>query len=125
MQDQFETYIRPQENGNKSEVRWAAVTDTRGLGLLATAQPTLNVSVHHYTPEDLTQARHTFDLAPRAETIWHLDYAQSGLGSQSCGPGPLPEYLLQPAETRFSVRLTPFSSETLFPMALSRREVAQ
>ena len=38
----------------------------RGLGLLATAQPLLNVSVHHYTPEDLTQARHTFDLKPRA-----------------------------------------------------------
>ncbi len=123
VQEQFETYIRPQENGNKSEVRWAAVTDARGLGLLATAQPLLNVSVHHYTPEDLTQARHTFDLAPRAETIWHLDHAQGGLGSQSCGPGPLPEYLLQPAETRFSVRLTPFSSETLSPMALSRREI--
>jgi beta-galactosidase/beta-glucuronidase len=123
VQDQFETYIRPQENGNKSEVRWAAITDARGLGLLATAQPLLNVSVHHYTPEDLTQASHTFDLAPRAETIWHLDHAQGGLGSQSCGPGPLPEYLLQPTETRFAVRLTPFSSETLSPMALSRREI--
>ena len=125
VQDQFETYIRPQENGNKSEVRWATVTDMRGLGLLATAQTLMNVSVHHYTPEDLTQARHTFDLTPRDETIWHLDHAQNGLGSQSCGPGPLPEYLLQPTETRFSVRLTPFSSETLSPMALSRREIGE
>lgn len=125
VQEQFESYVRPQENGNKSEVQWAAVTDARGLGLLATAQSLLNVSVHHYTPEDLTEARHTFELTRRDETIWHLDHAQGGLGSQSCGPGPLPEYLLQPAETRFSVRLTPFSSEMLSPMVLSRREVGE
>ena len=125
VQHQFETYVRPQENGNKSDVRWASVTNAHGLGLLATAQPLLNVSVHHYTPEDLTQARHTFDLAPRAETIWHLDHAQGGLGSQSCGPGPLPEYLLQPVGTRFSVRLTPFSSEMVSPMVLSRREISE
>jgi len=125
VQEQFETYVRPQENGNKSAVRWAAVTDARGLGLLAVARPLLNVSVHHYTPEDLTEARHTFDLTRRAETILHLDHAQGGLGSQSCGPGPLPEYLLQPEETRFSVRLTPFSSETVSPMVLSRREVGE
>ena len=125
VQDQFETYIRPQENGNKSDVRWASLTDRQGLGLLATAQPLMNVSAHHYTPDDLTRARHTFDLTPRPETILHLDYAQSGLGSQSCGPGPLPEYLLPPAETRFSVRLTPFSSETASPMALSRRRLPE
>lgn len=125
VQDQLEAYVRPQENGNKSEVRWAAVTDARGLGLLATARPFLNVSVHHYTPEELTEARHTFELVRRAETVLHLDHAQGGLGSQSCGPGPLPEYLLQPAETRFSVRLTPFASEAVSPMVLSRREIGE
>ncbi len=123
--EQFETYIRPQENGNKSDVRWASVTNGQGIGLLTTAQPLLNVSVHHFTPEDLTQAQHTYDLTPRPETILHLDDAQGGLGSQSCGPGPLPQYLLQPTETRFAVRLTPFSSELMTPMALSRRRLPE
>lgn len=122
VQDQFEEYIRPQENGSKSDVRWASLADASGLGLLAAAHPLpdsapplLNVSVHHYTPEDLTAARHTYDLVPRPDTILNLDYAQSGLGSQSCGPGPLPQYLLQPVETRFCVRLTPFSRQAGTP----------
>ena len=108
--EQFQNYIRPQENGNKSEVRWASLTNSRGLGLLATGSSLLSVSVHHFTTQDLTEAKHTYDLLPRPETILHLDYAQSGLGSQSCGPGPLPEYLLQPSEITFTVRLTPFSA---------------
>ena len=118
--DQFQNYIRPQENGSKSDVRWAALTDGRGLGLLVSALPLLHVSVHHYTAQDLTAAKHTYDLTPRPETILHLDYAQSGLGSQSCGPGPLPQYLLQPSEVRFAVRLTPFSAEAVSPGTLSR-----
>ena len=112
VQDQFESYIRPQENGNKSDVRWAALSDKRGFGMLASAQPLLNVSVQRYSPEDLTKAQHTTDLVPRSEIVLHLDYAQNGLGSQSCGPGPLPQYLLQPVETQFRVRLAPFSSES-------------
>ncbi len=111
--EQFENYIKPQENGNKSDVRWASLTNLQGFGLHIAAQPLIDVSVHHYTPEDLTAARHTTDLVPRPETVLHLDCAQGGLGSQSCGPGPLPQYLLQPAETRFRVRLTPFSEEAI------------
>ena len=122
---QFQNYIRPQENGSKSEVRWAAVTDGRGLGLLATAQPLLAVSVHHFTTADLTAAEHTFELQPRPETVLHLDYTQGGLGSQSCGPGPLPPYLLQPSEVRFAVRLTPFSSEAVSPLTLSRQALPE
>ena len=108
--DQFENYIRPQENGNKSDVRWAAVTNCLGIGLLATAQPLCNTSVHHFTPADLTLAEHTYDLKPRPQTIWHLDHAIGGLGSQSCGPGPQPQYLLNAKETHFVVRFTPISS---------------
>ena len=48
VQEQFVPYIMPQENGNKTEVRWAAVTDARGMGLLAVGMPLLNVSAHHY-----------------------------------------------------------------------------
>ena len=123
VQEQYVPYIMPQENGNKGEVRWAAITDLRGAGLLATGNPLLNVSVHHYTTEDLTKARHTFDLVRRNETIVHLDYRQAGLGSQSCGPGPLPQYLIEPEEVTFTVRLTPFSIDAQSPMRLYQRQL--
>jgi hypothetical protein len=50
-----------------------------------------------------------FELTRLNETILNLDYAQSGLGSASCGPGRLEKYQLKPVETRFSVRLRPFN----------------
>jgi beta-galactosidase/beta-glucuronidase len=109
--EQFVPYIMPQENGNKTDVRWAAVTNARGIGLLAVGMPLLNVSAHHYALENLTRARHTYELAPRNETFLYLDHAQAGLGSQSCGPGPLPQYLIEPRETTFAVRLQPVPGE--------------
>ena len=120
VQEQYVPYVMPQENGNKSDVRWAAVTDARGMGLLAVGMPLLNVSAHHYTAEDLTGARHTFDLTRRNETILNLDHAQGGLGSNSCGPGPLEQYVLQPVETTFALRLRPFVEAAISAMELSR-----
>ena len=113
-------YIKPQENGNKGEVRWAMVTNLRGTGLLATGQPRLNVSAHHYTVADLTAARHAHELKRRPETVLHLDYRQGGLGSNSCGPAPLPQYLLPADPVTFTVRLTPIATDIISPMRLSR-----
>ncbi len=120
VQEQYVPYIRPQENGNKTDVRWAAVTDIRGMGLLAVGMPVLEVSAHHYTAEDFTQAKHTHELVRRNETILNLDYRQAPLGSNSCGPGPLPEYLLKAEEVTFSMRLKPFAIESADPMTLAR-----
>jgi beta-galactosidase/beta-glucuronidase len=107
VQEQYEPYITPQDNGTKSDTRWAAVTDAYGRGLLAVAMPLLNVSAHHYAPEDFTRATHRHLLKRRNETILHLDYRTGGLGSNSCGPLPLPQYLVQPEPMIFSVRLRP------------------
>ncbi len=121
VQEQYVPYIRPQENGNKTDVRWAAVTDIRGMGLLAIGMPLLEVSAHHYTAEDFTHAKHTHELVRRDETIFNLDYRQAPLGSNSCGPGPLPEYLIKAEPVDFSMRLKPFSVETHDPMTLMRQ----
>jgi len=120
VQEQYVPYIYPQENGNKTDVRWATFTDIRGLGLLVAGMPRLNVSAHHYTPEDLAAAKHAHELVRRDETIVNLDHAQAPLGSASCGPGPLEEYLLRPEPTEFSVRLRPFSKKTDSAGRLSR-----
>ncbi|QBD83177.1 DUF4981 domain-containing protein [Ktedonosporobacter rubrisoli] len=117
-------YERPQENGNHTDTRWVAFSDTRGLGLLVTASPHFDFSAHHYKAEDLELAKHHCELRPRKEVVVHLDYAQHGIGSASCGPGPLPEYELMTHEFHFTVRLKPFSYDLISPMALSRRNIA-
>jgi beta-galactosidase/beta-glucuronidase len=123
--EQYVPYLVPEENGNKTEVRWVALTNEDGVGLLASGDRWLEVSAHHYTTEDLTQAKHTYELKRREEITLNLDYAQSGLGSASCGPGRLEKYQLKPEEVRYSVRLRPFSTAVDSPMTLSKQVLRQ
>ena len=81
----------------------------------------MEVSAHHYTTEDLTEARHTCELQRREDITFNLDYAQSGLGSASCGPGRLEKYQLKPEALSYRVRLRPFSEPDEVPMALSKQ----
>lgn len=120
--EQYVPYIMPQENGNKTEVRWLTLTREDGLGLLAVGQPPLEVSVSHYTAHDLYRALHTPDLIRRDETILNLDYKQCGLGGASCGPGTLPPYLIQPGRFSFSLRLRPITPQD-HPALLSRYQL--
>ncbi len=120
---QYVPYIVPEENGNKTEVRWVALTNPQGIGLLAVGDPLLEVSAHHFTPSNLTTAKHTYELKRRPEIFLNLDYAQSGLGSASCGPGRLEKYQLKAVETRFSLRLRPFSAKTESPEKLSKQVI--
>jgi hypothetical protein len=107
--EQYVPYIFPEENGNKTDVRWVALTNSKGIGLLASADRLMEVSAHHFTDEDLTEARHTYELTHREQITVNLDYAQSGLGSASCGPGRLEKYQLKAEETRFSILFRPIS----------------
>ena len=109
--DQYVPYIMPQENGNKTDVRWVSLTNEKGVGLLAIGMPLLEVSAHHFTTEDLTNAKHTFELERREDITLNLDHRQSGLGGGSCGPDTLPKYLINPEPINFSVRLRPLSSK--------------
>jgi beta-galactosidase/beta-glucuronidase len=123
VEDQYVPRIYPQENGNKTDVRWASLCDISGTGLLAVASGTLNVSAHHYSTEDLTSSRHEHELTRLDETILKLDHEMSGIGSNSCGPGPLPQYIINPGEHTFRVRLVPFHAHATSEMRLARREL--
>jgi hypothetical protein len=105
--EQHVPYIVPQENGNKTDVRWVTLTDADGAGLRVDGMPLLNVSAHRYTAQDLTAALHTYDLKPREDITLNLDYVQCGLGNASCGPGVLPAYLLTSEVYSYSLRLRP------------------
>ncbi|MFE9622228.1 glycoside hydrolase family 2 TIM barrel-domain containing protein [Streptomyces sp. NPDC006527] len=90
-------YVRPQENGARADVRWAELG-----GLRIEGDPEFWFSARRWTNEQLDAARHRTDLVPGG-TVWvNLDHGQHGIGSQSCGPGPLPRYYLNAAPAEFS-----------------------
>jgi beta-galactosidase len=106
--DQQETYVRPQDNGNKTEVRWAALTDGRGNGLMMVTDGTFSIIAHHNTAQDIDQARHPNELVPRDAVYVCLDAGHSGLGGNSCGPAPLPQYILRAQDVmQFTYSLRP------------------
>ena len=107
MREQTVPYIKPQENGNKTGVRWAALTNAQGAGLHFSGEALLEFTAQHFNAQDLVEAKHPHEIARRAETVVNLDYAQSGLGSASCGPGRLEIYKLPAEEARFQLRLRP------------------
>ena len=53
--DQYHPYIRPQENGNKTDVRWVALTSKQGIGLFVAGEDLMQMSAHHFRLEDLDQ----------------------------------------------------------------------
>ncbi|HCO95569.1 MAG TPA: glycoside hydrolase family 2, partial [Phycisphaerales bacterium] len=95
VEDNFHPYVRPQETGNKTDVRWLALTNKQGAGLLAVGMPLLSVSAWPFTMEDLEKATHINEL-PRRKTITvNLDYKQMGVGGDdSWGARTHPEYTL-------------------------------
>jgi len=121
--EQYVPYVVPEENGNKTDVRWLALTDDTGAGLFVAGQPLLEASALHYTAQDLTKARHTHELTRRPETSLNLDLVQSGLGGESCGPGTLEKYRIQPEEARFSLRLRAMGGDGPSPMTLAKQSL--
>ncbi len=108
--EQFVPYVRPQENGNKEDVRWAALTDSSGKGLLVIGDNTISVTALHFKPTDLA-AMHPSELAPRKDITLCLDHKQLGLGNSSCGPPVLKEYMLGSGPWQFGLVLRPYSPD--------------
>ena len=106
--DHVHHYVRPQENGNKTDVRWAAFRDDTGNGLLAVAVSLMNVSAWPFSMDDLEQATHDYLLPVRDFITVNLDYQQMGVGGDnSWGAHTHPEYTLPPGEYAWSFRLRP------------------
>ena len=78
--EQWVDYSRPQENGNKTDVRWVSLTNAQGVGLLATGLPLLSVNASHYTKADIEQAEYSFQLTRHPVTYLNLDLKQMGVG---------------------------------------------
>ncbi|TFG14401.1 MAG: DUF4981 domain-containing protein [Promethearchaeota archaeon] len=80
-------YIRPQENANRTDVRWATITNKEGIGLLISDMggKLLNVSAWPYSVEDLEKATHNHELPHRKEITLNIDYKQRGVGGDLPG----------------------------------------
>jgi len=105
--ENYEPYVRPQENSSHYGCRWAKVTTTAGHGFLFTASSDFLFNASHYTQEQLTETKHHYELQPNRETTVTIDYKQNGIGSQSCGPELIQKYRFDEDEFSFTVRIQP------------------
>ncbi len=121
VEDLYTPYVFPQEHGNRTDVRWVALTNMRGMGLLAVGDPLLNFSASRYTIDNLHEAKHTCDLVPTPDIQLILDHEHMGIGSGSCGPQTLPQHQLKCGEFDFTFRLKPFSADAVAPAALAKQ----
>jgi beta-galactosidase len=141
--DQYHPYVRPQETGNRTDVRWFALGDPSGVGLLfladggsgpfgvdeeamaedrrrpGTGWPYLSFSALHYPQEDLDDGpekdqRHAGELTARETVFVHVDLRQMGVGGiNSWGPTALPRYSLPYGRYEYAFTLRPFDSSGL------------
>jgi len=121
--DQYWAYLRPQENGNKEDVRWAAITNKNGMGLLFKGEPLIAVSAHHNIMEDFESPertdgrhvkgarpvnRHTVDVVPGDLTSVNIDYKQMGVGGDnSWGAKTHLQYRLTEKAYSYTFRIIP------------------
>lgn len=95
---EYVPYVRPQEHGNHTAVRWLTIGD------LEFSADDMEINVSRYSTAALTAAEHTDELVTDGSTHLRIDYKVSGIGSNSCGPQLEPEYRL--AEKKINFRFT-------------------
>lgn len=103
----FHYYVVPQSTGNRTDVRWARITDKKGRGIEITAGKPFEFSVLPYTDENIDRARHINELRRNGRITVHIDAVQAGVGTATCGPGVLPAYRIKPEKTEFEFILRP------------------
>lgn len=91
-----EHYVRAQSMGSREDVRWLTISDKNNRGLKITSKDQLSFSALHFSDKDLWEAKHDFELdnIRKPEVYLNLDCIQQGLGNASCGPRPLPQYMI-------------------------------
>ncbi len=95
--EQYAHYPKPQDGGNHSRTTMLRLLDAKGHGLCITCPEGFTFQALHYTPEQLNDAAHDFELTPVSDVILNLDCAVLGIGNSSCGPAVLKEYSIDPA----------------------------
>lgn len=114
--DQFYAYIRPQENGNKTDIRWWKQLNEAGRGLQFVAEAPFSASALHYTIESLDSGwekkqEHSNEVEPANLTNFLIDKVQMGLGCvDSWGAIPREEYMLPYGDYEFTFIMQPINN---------------
>ena len=101
--DDFFIYNVPSAAGNHTDVRW---TRLDGAGLKISSDALFQFSAYPYSDSNVRRATHINDLVPESNVTVHLDAAQTGVGTATCGPDVLPKYYIPVKPTRFTFYLT-------------------
>ncbi|WP_369185580.1 beta-galactosidase domain 4-containing protein [Streptomyces sp. Y1] len=105
--DRMQTpYVRPQENGSRTDVRWAAISDGSDT-IRIRGEQLFHLSARPWSDRHLAAAGHRSELPPGPLVHLHTDHAVQGLGSAACGPGVLPQHRLELGTADFTLHLTP------------------
>jgi beta-galactosidase len=122
VEENIHIYVRPQENGNKTDVRWVVVTNEDDAGLMAVGDPVLSVSAWPFSMSDLEEADHINELPRRDFITLNLDYKQMGVGGDnSWGARTHPEYTLPARPYSYRFRLKPYSPDMGSAQKIARR----
>lgn len=103
-----EDYIRPQENGSHWDCDYVTAASS-DMGLTAVSDNSFSFNASVYSEEELASKAHNYELEPEDACILCLDYMQSGIGSNSCGPKLAQEYRLDKEHFTFAITLVPFT----------------
>ena len=104
VEEQHEDYIRPQENGSHTDCDYVII-EKENQTVIAVSPKPFSFNVSYYTQEELTRKAHHYELEKSGNTIVCLDYAQNGIGSNSCGPELRAEYQLDEETFIFEMKL--------------------
>ena len=111
----IEPYVMPQENANRTAVRWMACTEmTKNNGVLIVGKQPLSMSVWPYTQENLEEAKHTFDLNEEEYLTLNIDLKQMGVGgNDSWSPvgQPMEKYQIPAKDYTYSFYIHPFNNQ--------------
>ena len=112
VKEQITPYVYPSECGGKEDVRWLALTDRSGAGLMVIGLDKLHFDALHYSVRDLAEAKHFYALHPRDEVILHLDGWHMGVGGDDGWMAQVhPEFLIHPGIYRFAYKLKPLNRQ--------------
>ena len=98
-EEEFHLYVKPKSAGNHTQTRYVTFN---GGDMRVSSDALFQFSVYPYADSALQAAQHTSDLIPGSECTVHLDAAQTGVGTATCGPDVLPKYFLPIEPTTFT-----------------------
>ena len=113
--EQWTNFIRPQETGNKEDVRWLAIQQPTGRGLVFSAMQQMATTVGNWRAEEIytnrgNRVKHPYEMTTVKNTVVCLDAWNRALGNASCGPDVMTRYERKNTQTPFSFVIQPLDT---------------